>query len=840
MSELTLNTTPRRTTPTTISEVGGPLVQYDGNFWKSQNTQYAGTTSIPMTGYEGFNVKLAAQDTGTTTFKKFEFDNGQDDLRLYSGSRSFITTYEDITFKGKYGERIRVNPSVVPYLTGYDAADAATITTIGDNNGTVEVYERWPTEQAYASGDNDNGESLYDEERVVWGYEPMTVYFTDASVARTFPISGWFIDYGDDTSSSLTTVDPTYHPANEIVTHENLFTSTYQRANTYYATLYNEASTTATKSANVFRRASSLLTDTLNTEVTCRIDVYPWNQTNDFFLISGESVSGNYTADYPTSASEVTTNGGTFISGYAPNLTVTYQESCTPVSFPISSYHWDFGDVFRSASSNQTVCATDVQTGFGNGWITDETNHYKTYSYRFPGIYNVSLGTYVSADPEYNPQFAFELSAATHSKDMLVYVEEIDPQASFNVAPASGGPWGQTVAFTSSPMTVCFNASATIAGSFEIGRVVYDFGDGTTETVDSDLLGWTPADISTEVWFDAADTDTIALQTGISQWDDKSGNNNHLTQSGGSAQPEYGARSLNGITVPNFDGSNDHMDLTTEVPLVSSNFGREVWAVFIVDSHATTNLVFGKGSGNVQVGITPYDATGDAAPPKTLRVWCCGTQDAYATNADKSDTAIISGDPYFAGWLAHNDFKEFSVNGNFEPTTGAWNPSTLPNNSGLPLATMGQGSGIPKFDGIIAEAIITSDTLTTDERQKMEAYLARKWGLQDNLPQGHPYGRTQDITICHEYTRTLVTDPSSFNVSMSAYAYNTDTMDTYTITGLGPLTVTPTASAVTFTDFPQHLLAESLYGDDELLYVFEGENGSTFNYLLEISGGGSE
>ena len=34
------------------------------------------------------------------------------------------------------------------------------------------------------------------------------------------------------------------------------------------------------------------------------------------------------------------------------------------------------------------------------------------------------------------------------------------------------------------------------------------------------------------------------------------------------------------------------------------------------------------------------------------------------------------------------------------------------------------------------------------------------------------------------------------------------------------------------TDYPSHLLATSLYGEDELLFVFEGAQSSTFNYIL--------
>jgi hypothetical protein len=43
------------------------------------------------------------------------------------------------------------------------------------------------------------------------------------------------------------------------------------------------------------------------------------------------------------------------------------------------------------------------------------------------------------------------------------------------------------------------------------------------------------------------------------------------------------------------------------------------------------------------------------------------------------------------------------------------------------------------FDGKISELIIISSVATLNLRQKVEGYLAHKWGLTANLPAGHPY-----------------------------------------------------------------------------------------------------
>jgi len=43
------------------------------------------------------------------------------------------------------------------------------------------------------------------------------------------------------------------------------------------------------------------------------------------------------------------------------------------------------------------------------------------------------------------------------------------------------------------------------------------------------------------------------------------------------------------------------------------------------------------------------------------------------------------------------------------------------------------------YGGLIGEIIVYNSTLTQTEREKVEGYLAHKWGLSANLPASHPY-----------------------------------------------------------------------------------------------------
>jgi len=46
------------------------------------------------------------------------------------------------------------------------------------------------------------------------------------------------------------------------------------------------------------------------------------------------------------------------------------------------------------------------------------------------------------------------------------------------------------------------------------------------------------------------------------------------------------------------------------------------------------------------------------------------------------------------------------------------------------------------FGGKIREIVIFDDYLNESNRQKVEGYLAHKWGLAASLPTGHPYKDT--------------------------------------------------------------------------------------------------
>ena len=76
-------------------------------------------------------------------------------------------------------------------------------------------------------------------------------------------------------------------------------------------------------------------------------------------------------------------------------------------------------------------------------------------------------------------------------------------------------------------------------------------GDGCSDSIEGvspiPASPWSPAEITTSVWLDAADASTITADgNGISQWDDKSGNDHHAVQTNNSYKPAHVQNDLDG------------------------------------------------------------------------------------------------------------------------------------------------------------------------------------------------------------------------------------------------------------------------------------------------------
>lgn len=231
---------------------------------------------------------------------------------------------------------------------------------------------------------------------------------------------------------------------------------------------------------------------------------------------------------------------------------------------------------------------------------------------------------------------------------------------------------------------------------------------------------WTPAAITTALWLDAADSSTITLNgSTVSEWRDKSGNNRHATQSTAANQP---TKMTNGVQ---FDGVADRMTLATQ-PIT----GTTPRTFFVVAS--PTNLSAPAVFSAVEVTTSPgrlWDICLESGQI-AIRV----TNNAiYATTISTTSPGIF-GVAWSSGAVFSTDVRH---NGATITRTGGID-ATINTTTGT--ARIGYAEGQTKFfAGTISEMLIIPVFLSIADRQRIEGYLAHKWGLAASLPSDHPY-----------------------------------------------------------------------------------------------------
>ena len=239
---------------------------------------------------------------------------------------------------------------------------------------------------------------------------------------------------------------------------------------------------------------------------------------------------------------------------------------------------------------------------------------------------------------------------------------------------------------------------------------------------------WTPAQITTALWLDASDAGTVDASS-VGQWNDKSGNGRNATQGTAANKPTYTAAGQNGLNVLTFDGTNDWMAIpdSTNPSGASGTFA----ACKPTHTAAATGLIIGRAY-NWGPWYLSSTTTGASARYNLGRN---GVDEASAivTGLTNSTNKILSG-------TYNNTNVSLSVDGGTAVNTAyAFNPIYNTNDSST-IGAFRSGSSIAGvFGGLVYEIIVVHSAPSQDTIQRIQGYLAHKWGLTANLPAGHPY-----------------------------------------------------------------------------------------------------
>ena len=248
---------------------------------------------------------------------------------------------------------------------------------------------------------------------------------------------------------------------------------------------------------------------------------------------------------------------------------------------------------------------------------------------------------------------------------------------------------------------------------------------------------WTPAEITKALWLDAADASTITESGGaVSQWDDKSGNGRNATQSTNSNMPVFNATGLNSKQSINFDGNGDHFLLPTGFLNGATAFSI---AFVLLGPIQNNDAIYGPSTSN-SVGLELV-WTNVASLPTLVRVnnVIKITTGLWSTNSQPTISTLQADSSATAGWLNGATVSAVSATGIAALSfNGVYSIGTYSNNQ----SQQGNSGSTVSANMNLSEFIVSTSTWSTADRQKIEGYLAHKWGLTANLPAGHPYKTT--------------------------------------------------------------------------------------------------
>lgn len=257
---------------------------------------------------------------------------------------------------------------------------------------------------------------------------------------------------------------------------------------------------------------------------------------------------------------------------------------------------------------------------------------------------------------------------------------------------------------------------------------------------------WSPSSLSPYMWYDAAVNTSITLSgTNVTQWNDLSGNALHMTGTGASVFPVYSTDSLNGFTTMTINCTTAFRYFqNTSVSITGNQL-----TVFSVHKNtpSTGRVVYGRVFSMAILGTNQdYNATTTIAPllygtfpPNNL----ANQITLYYNGSPRSQGTVTFGNYLVAASRRDAGTASLWANGT-KSTDGTglgttnFNITTVRMGADMALADAG-------MNGALAEQIVFRSALSDALVDKVNGYLAWKWGLQGNLPNAHAYKNTPPL-----------------------------------------------------------------------------------------------
>ena len=243
---------------------------------------------------------------------------------------------------------------------------------------------------------------------------------------------------------------------------------------------------------------------------------------------------------------------------------------------------------------------------------------------------------------------------------------------------------------------------------------------------------------SLDAWYDADAITGLSNNDPVSTWSDSSPSG-YNASSGGSNRPTFVANALNGLPVVRFNGSN-HLSLGS-TDLFRNVGGGTVYAV-LRDLATTT-----RGT------LLHIDTNNGFFTRATIESGGSGGSSKYEVGGRRLDSdtyARALGSTVTGAWTMVGGLWNYAaaslalyLNGSIDAQNTSFQTSGLTSNTSSSALGTNLGASSTSnnngFNGDFAECVVVNVALGTTDREKLEGYLAHKWGLTANLPSSHPY-----------------------------------------------------------------------------------------------------
>ena len=390
------------------------------------------------------------------------------------------------------------------------------------------------------------------------------------------------------------------------------------------------------------------------------------------------------------------------------------------------------------------------------------------------------------------------LSGAQSAGDVTVTLSGLSASTNYvfriKASNSAGAVWSDAYSVLTNsqaqPPAIAANDATSIAGTSATMNGDLLSYDGADQPSVSLLYGPTSLPLqNVELWLDADESTTVTHSSNaVSQWKDKSGKNNHASQSTAANQPTLTASGLNGKPVITFDGSNDSLN-ATNVNITQS------YSFFIAAKRVT-------GSTNKQY---LFDGITNNTNRSLLGLNNGGKIQIWASSWANTNFNTPTG-AFIISAVFNTSSSLVSLNGT---TVTGLNPGSYNLANGIRIGGNYVGTN-DWFKGDMAEFIVLDETSDSTTISKMEGYLAHKWGLAGSLPSGHTYKSVASVattslgtksagTFTHNLTGLTAGQRYEFQFSASNAGGTTlSGVNSFVTLGL-PQVLTPGATDVTKT-----------------------------------------